>query len=98
MLAAYAEGHINSYYDVVELSRYRISDVVHDITCPTMVTWAEGDPIAGGAERLYDALTCDKTFVRYTSADGAAGHCEVWNRSLFDQRTFDWLDAILRRD
>jgi len=81
---------------VVELSRYRIAEVVGKITCPTLVAWAEGDPIAAGAERLYDALSCDKTFVRYTSADGAAEHCEIWNRSLFDQRTFDWLDVVLR--
>jgi pimeloyl-ACP methyl ester carboxylesterase len=81
---------------IAELARYRIADVVGEITCPTLVSWSENDPIAVGAERLFDALRCEKSFVRYTAADGAGGHCEAWNRSLFDQRTFDWLDEVLR--
>lgn len=33
---------------------------------------------------------------RFIAADGAAGHCEGWNRSRFDQVVFDWLDETLR--
>jgi pimeloyl-ACP methyl ester carboxylesterase len=80
---------------LIELSRYRLSDVVDQIRCPTLIAWAEGDPIAGGAQRLYEALTCPRTLVRFTAAEGADGHCEAWNRSRFDQRVFDWLDETL---
>jgi hypothetical protein len=59
------------------------------------VAWAEDDPLAGRAERLYQALRCPKALVRFTAAEGAGGHCEAWNRSLFHQRTFDWLDEVL---
>ena len=77
------------------MSRYRLSDVAGRISCPTLVAWAEGDAIAAGAERLYEALGCPKTLVRFTAAEGANGHCEGWNRSRFDQQVFDWLDDFL---
>lgn len=77
------------------MSRYRLSDVAGSISCPTLVAWAEGDAIGAGAERLYEALGCPKTLVRFTAAEGANGHCEGWNRSRFDQQVFDWLDDSL---
>jgi pimeloyl-ACP methyl ester carboxylesterase len=80
---------------VVEMGRYTISDVAGKISCPTLITLADGDPIAAGAETLYDALSCPKTLVRFTADEGAGGHCESWNRSLLSQRVFDWLDEVL---
>jgi pimeloyl-ACP methyl ester carboxylesterase len=80
---------------VVAMSDYRISDVVETITCPTFVACAENDPIAANAKYLYDALRCPKVFVRFTSSEGADGHCEAWNRSRFDQKVFDWLDNVI---
>lgn len=83
---------------VVDLGRrYRLSEVADRIACPTLLTTAEGDPLGGGAQSLYEALTCPKTIVRFTAAEGAQGHCEGWNRSRFDQRVFDWLDEVLRQ-
>ncbi|MFI6601483.1 alpha/beta hydrolase family protein [Nonomuraea sp. NPDC050536] len=81
---------------VVEMARYRISDVVGGISCPTLVVWVEDDPIASYAERLHNALVCPKTFVRFTADEGAGGHTEALNRSRFDQVVFDWLDDLLR--
>lgn len=80
---------------VVELDRYRLSDVVANISCPTLLTISEGDPTAGQAETLYQALGCPKTLVRFTADEGAQGHCESWNRSRYSQRVFDWLDDTL---
>ncbi|MBY8878939.1 alpha/beta hydrolase family protein [Actinacidiphila acidipaludis] len=80
---------------VVDLARYRISDVVGGITCPTLVAAGAGDPLAARADTLYEALTCPKTFVRFTEGEGADGHCEAWNRSRYSQRVYDWLDETL---
>jgi hypothetical protein len=30
--------------------------------------------------------------VRFTTAEGAGGHCEMGNRSLLNARVLDWLD------
>ena len=80
---------------VIEMGRYRISDVVGRISCPTLVAAGAGDPLAAHADRLYEALTCPKTFVRFSESEGADGHCEAWNRARYAQRVFDWLDETL---
>lgn len=73
---------------------FRLSDRVDAIRCPTLITMAENDPVAALAERLYDALTCPKTLIRFTAAEGAGDHCEASARSVYFQRAYDWLDGI----
>jgi pimeloyl-ACP methyl ester carboxylesterase len=75
--------------------QYSLSDRVDGIRCPTLITWAQNDPVAGDAEKLYEALTCPKTLVRFTNDEGAGDHVEMDARKLFHQRTFDWLDETL---
>jgi alpha-beta hydrolase superfamily lysophospholipase len=65
------------------------------ISCPTALTAAEDDPLARSADQVYDELRCPKTLLRFTAAEGAGDHCEMRNRSLLDQRVFDWLDDTL---
>jgi pimeloyl-ACP methyl ester carboxylesterase len=79
-----------------EMMRYELSPVAADIACPTLLTQAEGDLLAAGAPKLFDALSVDrKELVRFTAAEGAGGHCEGAARRLYHQRTFDWLDETL---
>ena len=81
---------------LADLSHYRLSDVASQISCPTLLTAAEGDPISAGARKLLDALTVSrKTLVSFTAAEGAGGHCEATARRLFHQRIYDWLDETL---
>jgi alpha-beta hydrolase superfamily lysophospholipase len=65
------------------------------INCPTALTAAEEDPLARTADHIYEALRCPKTLLRFTAAEGAGDHCEMRNRTLLDQRVFDWLDDVL---
>jgi len=65
------------------------------ISCPTALTAAEEDPLARSVDQVYEALRCPKTLLRFTAAEGAGDHCEMRNRTLLDQRVFDWLDDIL---
>jgi alpha-beta hydrolase superfamily lysophospholipase len=65
------------------------------IRCPTLLTTAEDDPLSDGAEALLAELSCPKTLLRFTAAEGAGGHCEMSNRSLANLRILDWLDATL---
>jgi alpha-beta hydrolase superfamily lysophospholipase len=73
---------------------FRLSDRVSAIRCPTLVTTAENDPVAAFAGRLYDALMCPKTLIRFTAAEGAGDHCEASARSVYFQRAYDWLDGV----
>jgi pimeloyl-ACP methyl ester carboxylesterase len=68
---------------------------IEAIRCPTAITAAENDPLARSAEQIYDALPCEKVLLRFRGSEGAGDHCEMGNRSLLDQRVFDWLDTVL---
>ena len=87
----------STLYDLArEITRFEISSVVQNISCPTLITAAEGDPIAKGALMLYEALICPKMFVEFTLPEGSGGHCEALSRALYHQRVFDWLDETLK--
>lgn len=77
------------------LSEFTLKDRVGEITCPTLLTSAENDPLATTTREFYDALTCPKELLTFTAAEGAGDHCEMGNRSLLNQRVLDWLDEVL---
>ncbi len=78
-----------------ELQRYEISSVIERISCPTLLTASEDDPLSRQATTLYEALRCPKKLLRFTTSEGAGGHCEALGRTLYHQRVFDWLDETL---
>lgn len=87
---------VNSLYQLVcDLNRFELSSVAHKITCPTLIAVQESGPLARQALTLYEALTCPKQMVTFTDAEGAEDHSESLVRSLYHQRTFDWLDTVL---
>ncbi|WP_321473099.1 alpha/beta fold hydrolase [uncultured Paludibaculum sp.] len=87
---------VNSLFALVkEVVRFEISPVAGAISCPTLLTAADGDPLGRGAQKLYDALRCPKTLLHFAASDGGGGHCETLARSLYHQRVFDWLDETL---
>ncbi|OHU41220.1 alpha/beta hydrolase family protein [Mycobacteroides chelonae] len=76
-----------------EVEKYDLSDVAHQISCPTLVCEAENDQFfRGQPSMLYDALQCPKTYLKFTEAEGAGEHCHEGALLLFHQRMFDWLD------
>jgi hypothetical protein len=48
-----------------------------------------------GAPLPDDALPGAKALLRFGTAEGAGDHCQMRNRTLLDQRVFDWLDDVL---
>jgi len=82
--------NLRDYLASAEL--YALAGRAEQIRCPTLITQAENDPAAADAETFFEALRCPKTFMRFTANEGADGHCEMRNRSLFNRRAFDWLD------
>jgi pimeloyl-ACP methyl ester carboxylesterase len=83
-------------YDYILLMQdYTLQGHAEHIQCPTLVCHADHDDVAMYARQLFDKLTCPKTFISFTSVEGAGEHCESGNRSLFHQRAYDWLDTTL---
>jgi alpha-beta hydrolase superfamily lysophospholipase len=75
---------------------YTLDGVAQQIRCPTLVADAEGErAFRGQARALYEALTCEKTFMRFTAEEGAEDHCQVGSPLLSGQRVFDWLEETL---
>jgi pimeloyl-ACP methyl ester carboxylesterase len=88
---------VKSPLDYVKLTRdYSLEGRAEQIRCPTLVCSAENDDIGVTARRLFAKLTCEKVFLAFTAKEGAGEHCEVGARSLFNQRAFDWLDAVMK--
>ena len=87
---------VDSLSEYLQLAEdYSLKEVASQIRCPTLLTWAQSDPLSWNAEQIYDRLTSQKELVRFYDAEGAGDHCEVKARPLFHQRAFDWLDETL---
>jgi dienelactone hydrolase len=64
--------------------------VAEQIKCPTLVCEAEGDAATRGQPAaLYEHLTCKKTLMQFSNAEGAGMHCEVGAGRLAFARIFD---------
>ncbi|MBC2903722.1 alpha/beta fold hydrolase [Streptomyces cupreus] len=77
---------------------YNLDNVAEHIACATLVLDAENDVICcGEAQRVHDALRCEKDLFTFTAAEGAGEHCQEGAALRFQQRVFDWLDERLGR-
>lgn len=84
-----------SFFDTfLEADRYKITpELAGRIRTPVLIADPDQEGyFAGQPERLYDMVPGEKVHVRFTEAEGAAGHCEPMARSLAAQRFFDFLD------
>ncbi|WP_290735567.1 alpha/beta fold hydrolase [Amaricoccus sp.] len=82
-----------SYFRAI--SAFTLDGRADAIRCPALICAAESDPLSGSAQQVIDALTCPKTLLRFTAAEGAGDHCEMGARSLLNRRILDWLDQTL---
>lgn len=49
----------------------------------------------GRPQQLFDHLTCQKTLLEFTAAEGAEAHCQVGAKRLAYARIFDWLEEVV---
>jgi alpha-beta hydrolase superfamily lysophospholipase len=76
---------------------YDLTDHAANIRCPTLVIDVEHEnSFPGEARKLYDLLTCPKTWLYFTEDEGAGDHCQTGSPGLAQQRVFDWLDETVR--
>jgi pimeloyl-ACP methyl ester carboxylesterase len=82
---------------VAAMQSFHLRDgIAEKITCPTLVCDADRDLfLAGQPQQLYDHLTCPKTMLKFTDAEGAGAHCEAGASRLAYARIYDWLDETL---
>lgn len=88
---------VTSYYDAFKAAMdYNLTDVLGKIECPMLITEPANEAFwPGQSRRLHDLLTCPKTLVAFSPADGADLHCEPGGYGLRELRVFNWLDKTL---
>lgn len=76
---------------------YTLADgIAEQITCPTLVCDAEEDIFFDGQPKLlFEHLTCEKTLLDFTTAEGAGAHCQAGAQRLAFGRIYGWLDNVL---
>ena len=89
-MAVHGVSSVKEYIHLMK--EYSIKGKTDSIRCATLVCDAENDEIAAFAKTVYDLLQCPKKYILFKNEEGAGEHCEDGNRSLFNQRVFDWLD------
>jgi len=90
----------DSLFDVLKaLEEYNLREVAAQIRCPMFIADPDDEQFWPGQSRmLRDALSTPTHLARFTREEGANWHCEPLARSLYDQRVFDWLDALFSGD
>jgi dienelactone hydrolase len=93
----YAMGVSSPRAYIAAAQQYHLRDgIAEKVRCPTLVGDAEADLFfKGQAQQLFDHLTCPKTLLKFTAAEGAGAHCEVGASRLAYARIYDWLDETL---
>jgi pimeloyl-ACP methyl ester carboxylesterase len=88
----------NSPFELIQGSKkYTVKGIAQKIKCPTLVLEAEKDDSFPGQPRMvYDALTCPKKYILFTSEEGGEEHCQSGAPAISNQRIFDWLDETLQ--
>jgi pimeloyl-ACP methyl ester carboxylesterase len=65
---------VNTPFELIQKSKeYTIKDIVQNIKSPTLVLEAEkDDSFPGQPKKVYDALTCPKSYIRFTEQEGGS--------------------------
>ncbi|MDH6182571.1 hypothetical protein M2152_002753 [Microbacteriaceae bacterium SG_E_30_P1] len=88
------EGYADT---ITEVRKYNATEVASQITTPLLILSPEDEQFwPGQAEQLAELTPGVSTLLRFTAAEGGAGHCEPLARGLVAQRVFDWLAGQLK--
>jgi pimeloyl-ACP methyl ester carboxylesterase len=92
--AGFVMGEPTPHATVAKILQFTLSGgIAEQISCPTLVLDAEEDMyLKGQPDVLFEHLTCPKTMIRFTTAEGAGAHCQCGADRLANARIFDWLD------
>jgi len=92
--AGFVMGEPTPHATVAKILKFTLAGgIAEQISCPTLVLDAEEDMyLKGQPDVLFELLTCPKTMIRFTTAEGAGAHCQRGADRLANARIFDWLD------
>ncbi|SHJ00328.1 alpha/beta hydrolase family protein [Propionispora hippei] len=81
---------------ILKIKDFTMEGVAEKIQCPTLIVDTEEDKLMPGQARpLYDALTCEKSFMLFSSEEGAGEHGQCGAKLLANERILSWIDERL---
>lgn len=81
---------------LLRMNDFSMKGIAEKIQCPTLIVDAEDDKMfEGQAKPLYLALTSEKSFMQFTSEEGAGEHCECGAKLLANERILSWIEERL---
>ena len=88
---------VNSPYELFQrLAECDLTDVAGQITCEMLIMDGTSEVFSEGqARQLYDALSCERTFMLFDAESTAQLHCQNGGNATAGERLFDWLDERL---
>lgn len=88
---------VSSPYELFQrLIACDLTEIAGQITCETLVMDGTSEVFTKGeAQKLYDALTCPKSFMLFEPESTAQLHCQNGGNAVAAERLFDWLDERL---
>ena len=96
-MVTHGDHDMADYLDT--LRTFDMTDVAHQISCPTLLVECEGDALAGaeGSAALAAKMTAPVTSITLTAASGAGGHCGGMGQRVWNAAVYDWIDEVLAR-
>jgi len=89
-------GTFDPFEVYAAIREYNLTGVAHQITTPVMICDPDHEEFwPGQSEQLAGMVSGPVSLVKFTTDEGADGHCEPMARSLVHQRMFDWLATVL---
>ena len=91
--AGFVMGERTPHATIAKFLKFNLRDGIAElISCPTLLDAEEDLYLKGQPDVLFQHLTCPKTMIRFTSAEGAGAHCQCGADRLANARIYDWLD------
>lgn len=84
------------YLDYLEKVKPFVADQASKIQSNCLILDAELEGFfEGQPKKLYDLLTCKKSFMHFSIAEAAGAHCQAGAEAIGSAKIFDWLDEAL---
>jgi len=78
------------------LKKYNLSGVAEKIKCKTIIIDGSDDVfMRGQPEKLYNELTCEKSFMLFDNESAGELHCQLGALGISNERIYSWLNDAL---
>ncbi|MGE8449578.1 MAG: alpha/beta hydrolase family protein [Pseudomonadales bacterium] len=87
---------VDNAFDYVNSTKPYVAADAAQVRATTLVIDSEQEGFfEGQPQKLYDALTCEKTLMHFPSSEAVGEHCQAGAEAAGGRKIFDWLDEAM---